>query len=167
MVLCQTLLKDFGIIILSLDQRFTSHIILSLNLGRIKHNMIRTTTSRMNSSSRNTLHKLFIRNIKSKHSINLHSILCQHFIQLFLINPFSQSYHLSLRNGTRETIQNESLLASRTVNVILDDVHHNIITHQSTCIHCFFGTKTIFSAYNSFQQFILYLEQQHHATYLQ
>lgn len=60
-----------------------------------------------------------------------------------------KQYHLSLRNGSGETIQNESLLAGRALDVVLDDVHHDIVADQLTIVHGLLSAKTVLRSYSS------------------
>ena len=60
-----------------------------------------------------------------------------------------KTYHLGLRNSSRETVQNETLLASRAVDVVLDDVDHDIVAHESSGVHGLLSTQTVLRSYHS------------------
>ena len=57
------------------------------------------------------------------------------------------TYHFSLRNGSGETIEDETLLAGRALDVVLNDVDNNVVTNKLTRVHGFLSTKTVFGTY--------------------
>ena len=81
-ILVQTLLEDLGVVILSLDQRLASDIVLTLLLRGVEHDVVGATASGVHSSAGNTLDQLLIGHIEGKNGVNLHSVSSKHLIEL-------------------------------------------------------------------------------------
>ena len=147
MVLVQTLLQHLRGIVLALDQRLARHIVLALNLGRVEHHVVGAARGGVHSAARDALHELAVGHIEGQHGVDLHTVLGEHLVQLE-VRRKGGNHHLSLRNGSGETVQNESLLAGGALDVVLDDVHHNIIADKLTVVHGLLGTKTVLRSYS-------------------
>ena len=149
-----TMSEDIRVVLIKMADRLHNMRTLG-SMAPNKQYKIAGETLGVHSSTGDTLDQLLVGHVEGKNGVNLHSVGSKHLIELvmhyhkLIEERSSKTYHLSLRNSSRETVQNETLLASRAVNVILDDVDHDIVAHESSGIHGLLSTQTVLSSYQS------------------
>lgn len=98
-VVCpKTLLQGVGVVVGALDQRFTGDIVLHLLLGRVEDLVVRAARSRVDQAASNSGNQEGIIDLQLNGVLKLLLALGKHVIQT-----------LSLGNGTRETIKDETI----------------------------------------------------------
>lgn len=118
-------------VITTLDQGLTSDIVNTSNLGRVEPDVVRATRRRVDQAASDTLNQQLIVNVQVDNTIDGLTLLLQEIIQ-----------DTSLVDGTRETIQDETLAALRTIDGLSDDTSDDIITNQLASLHDGLGLAT-------------------------
>lgn len=87
-ILVQTLLEDLGVVVLSLDQRLASDIVLTLLLRGVEHDVVGAAASGVHSSTGDALDQLLVGHVEGKNGVNLHSVGSKHLVELIIINDW-------------------------------------------------------------------------------
>ena len=113
MVLFQSILQHSFIVILSLDQTFTSDIIFSLNFRRIELNMIASSALRMDSSSSNSFNQSLIIYLELNNLVQLFIPFLKDIVQSLSLSEVSG---VSIKNITISAFWRLKLTFNKTQN---------------------------------------------------
>ena len=119
------------LVVFTLDQRFTGHIVFTRFFGRIVLDVIHATRGRVYAATRQTADDLFIRHGDFQYVIEFHTAL----------------FHgICLRNGAREAVNQKPILTVGLANTLFDQVDDDVIRHQTTAVHNLFNLQAQLSA---------------------
>jgi len=96
----QTLGQGIGIVIGTLDQRLAGDVVLHLGLGGVEDLVVRAAGGRVHQTAGDTSHEQGIVNLQLNGVFELLLTIRKHVVQA-----------LGLRDGPRETIQNETVIS--------------------------------------------------------
>ena len=100
-VVCLHSLSEYlSIVILALDERLTSQVVLSLNLGWVELYVVASSTCRVNAASLNSLHEDIIIDLELDGLVDLLTARAKHAVKF-----------LGLNSCPGEAVQEESSLA--------------------------------------------------------
>mmetsp|Transcript_11996 Transcript_11996/g.18054 ORF Transcript_11996/g.18054 Transcript_11996/m.18054 type:complete len:326 (+) Transcript_11996:371-1348(+) len=118
----QTLANRLFLVVLTLNQRLSGLVVLTLDLGRIVFHMVDTTASLMHPATGQTADNFFVIHGNFDHIVDGNSLVFQSF---------------SLGDGPRETVEQETVLAIRLLNTLFDQRNDDVVRHQAACCHDF------------------------------
>ena len=116
--------EDFGVIVLALDEGFTSEIVMTLNLRGVELDMVGTTGGRVDTTALNTLNKDIVIDLELNSLVNDCLLLLEHAIEL-----------LSLDSGSWETVKEHSALTLGLLRGILNQTNNELIGNEFTTVH--------------------------------
>lgn len=123
-ILLQTSLEGFGIVIWSLDEWLTSLIILTFNLWWIELHVVGSARGLVDPSALDTLDQDVILDLELQHLVDLLSSLFEHGIEF-----------AGLLNGPWESIQKETLGILWLFEFFFEERDDEVVTDKSTGLH--------------------------------
>ena len=127
MVHVQTLLHGFFLVVIALDQIFASDVVFHVDLGRVEHNVVGTARSQVNATTRHALDDFCIRHVDLDNGVDGYA---------------SRLHGISLGNGAREAVKQETVRAIGFLDAVLDQTNDDFIRHQTACVHDLLGSQT-------------------------
>ena len=135
MVALHALGQGFTCVVLSVHERLTSHIIFTLDLGRVELEMVGATGSLMDPTAFNSLNKHFLIDLEFKDAVNVHFLVCEHGVEL-----------LGLSRVSWEAVKEDAALALWIAKVVLDEANNELIRDELATFHDAISLLSKFSA---------------------
>lgn len=124
-VICdQTLLEGLGVIVRSLNQRLTSHVVCHRFLWCIKFLVIRSTAGRMDEATRDAADQQRIVDAELYDGVQFCLSPVQHGVQL-----------LCLSDVTRKAVEQKSVSAFGSTEVVIDEIDDQLVGHELAVVH--------------------------------
>ena len=119
-----SLSQDLGVIVLALDKRLASEVVLALNLGWVELDVVRSATCGVNAATLNSLNKNVIVDLELNSLVDLLATRAEHAVEL-----------LSLNSGSGEAVKQESSLALGVLGGIVNESNNNLVRNELTSVH--------------------------------
>ncbi len=128
------------VVVAALHEGLASLIVLAGHARGLEVDVVRATRGHVDQATSDALHQQLFVDLELQHAIELGVLALQHHVELevllldrpiFDCNSLS-AYFFSLFDGTRETIQNKSSAALSGVNIVLNQIDHNLVRHEFT-----------------------------------
>ena len=121
---CHALSKCLPSVIFALHEWFSSHIIYTLDLRRIKRDMIRSAAGLMDPTTLNSLNEHLLVYLEIKDTIDVHTLRLEHGVKLF-----------GLSNCTGESIKENTSLTLRLIQAIADEANDELVRDEFSALH--------------------------------
>src|SRR5574343_788114 len=120
----EALLDGFFLVVIALNQVFTGHVILALDVPRVELDVVGTARRQVGTATGHALDDVAVRHVDFEHEFDRHTGIL---------------HGLSLRNGARETVEQVAVLAVVLGQAILDHADDDSVRHQAARVHVLLG----------------------------
>ena len=120
MINLETVTDNVFLVVITLDQRITRHVVLALNLRGVVDDVVSAAGDRVNAAAADAAHDLIIRHGDFEHEVDRNTGLLQGF---------------GLRNRAGEAVEQETVLAVRLRETFFHEPEDDVVAHQSARFH--------------------------------